>query len=378
MTAAAKREPRGRLIWGGFGLTAWLRLLARNRFAVDPPFRGAALTATAISAISSLLGLVQEARYGPAIRRTRVREAPVFVLGHWRCGTTFLFDLLSRDERFAYPDTYDCFFANHFLVSRDFVTRRLPLQGDRGIDRVPLGWGQPREDEFALCALGLPSPYLTAAFPNRPPQHPEYLDLRGLSARKRHAWMRVYRRFLQALTFKKQKRLLLKCPPHTARLPVLRRMFPDARFVHIVRDPFAVIPSTLRLWRTVFESLGLQKPTFAGLEAFVFANFERLYACLEEDRHLVKPNRFHELRYEDLVADPVGQVRSIYERLDVADFEPLRPALEDYLAELDGYQATQHQVSPELRSGILGHCGAMLRRYGYAVPEAPPGWSKEE
>ncbi|MBY0525101.1 MAG: sulfotransferase [Gemmataceae bacterium] len=365
MSDPAPPAASGRLIWGGFCLSAWLRLLARNRFDVAPPFRRAARTATLLSAVSSLLGVAQEMCFGRAIRRTKLRDAPIFILGHWRCGTTFLFDLLSRDERFAYPDTYECFFPGHFLVSRDFVTRRVPLGGDRGVDRVPLGWGQPREDEFALCALGAPSPYLTAAFPNRPPQCPESLDLHGLSPRDRHAWARTYHRFLQALTLKKGKRLLLKCPPHTARLRVLGRRFPDARFIHIVRDPFAVIPSTLRLWRTVFDSLGLQTPTYAGLEDYVFENFRCVYQRLDQDRPGIPASRFHELRYEDLVAGPLGQLRTIYERLALEGFEQQQPELTRYLATLRDYEPNRHQLSPELRAGIQRHCGDVLRRYGY-------------
>jgi hypothetical protein len=321
--------------------------------------------ATLLSAASSLLGLVQEVRYGRAIRRTKVREAPIFILGHWRCGTTFLFDLLSRDERFGYPNTYECFFPGHFLVSRDFVTRRVVLQGRRQVDQVPVGWDEPHEDEFALCALGVPSPYLTTVFPNRPPQHSAYLDLYGLRPPERHAWERTYVRFLQALTFKKRKRLLLKSPPHTARLRWLVRLFPEARFIHIVRDPFAVIPSTLRLWRTVFDSLGLQGPTYGELEDYVFDNFRRLYQRLDQHRPLIAPSQFHELRYEELVADPLAKVGAIYEQLGLGDFERRRPVLEKYLATLRDYQPNRHAVSPELGARIERQCSAVLGRYGY-------------
>lgn len=365
MSAAESKSPRGRLIWGGFCLSGWLRLLLRNRFAVEPPYRRAAGIVTMLSTVSSVLGVAQEICHGRAIRRTKLLEAPVFILGHWRCGTTFLFDLLSRDHRFAYPDTYECLFPGHFLVSRDFVTRRLPLQGDRGVDKVPLGWGQPREDEFGLCALGQPSPYLTAAFPNRPPQDSAFLDLCGISERERRSWERAYSGFLRAITYQKQKRLLLKCPPHTARVPVLKRLFPEARFIHIVRDPFAVIPSTIRLWHTVFDGLGLQTPTYVGLEDYVFSNFRRLYERLEKDRRLLSPSRYAELRYEELVADPLRAVESIYEQLSIGEFEPLRARLQEYLASLRDYQPNRHEVSPELRANILQNCGEMMRRYGY-------------
>src|SRR5205807_2681055 len=97
-----------------------------------------------------------------------------------------------------------------------------------------------------------------------------------------------------------RKPLVLKSPPHTARIPVLAPMFPGARFVHLVRDPYVVFASTVNLWRTLFALHGLQKPTFAGLEEYVLATHVRMQQRLEEGRRLLPPAQFYELRYEDL------------------------------------------------------------------------------
>ena len=51
------------------------------------------------------------------------------------------------------------------------------------MDNMLAGWDRPQEDEFALCNMGVPSPYLTFVFPNHPPQYPEYLDLEGVPAK---------------------------------------------------------------------------------------------------------------------------------------------------------------------------------------------------
>src|SRR5438045_5935177 len=151
--------------------------------------------------------------------------------------------------------------------------------------------------------LGLPSPYLTIAFPNRPPQFAEYLDLEGLSLRELANWKRTFRRFLQVLTFKNPRRLVLKSPPHSCRIKVLLELFPDARFVHIVRDPRVVFPSTVNLWMSMARNHGLQTPVWSGLEEKVFTEFRTIYDRLEEPRPKLtaEPGRFHELHYEDLV-----------------------------------------------------------------------------
>jgi len=356
-------------IWGGYALTGWLRLLARNRFRVDRGRRAVAMRNTLGCALSSVLGLFQRLIYGRRIARTVLAEPPLFVLGHWRSGTTFLHDLLALDPRHTFPTTYECFMPHHFLLSEKFVKRRFPINTHRQMDEVEWSWDTPQEDEWALALLGQPSPYLTIAFPNRPPQDAAYLDLDGVPHRHREAWKQTLYRFAQVLAYKKPGRLVLKSPTHTARLQVLREVFPEARFVHIVRNPYHVIPSTLTTFRLVYGSMALQRPTFQGLEELVFSTYERMFRRLEEGRSLVDPAHFFELRYEDLTRDPLAGVRAIYEHLGLGGFEAVRPRLEEYLGRLKDYHAGHHELPADLRARIAERCAAVIRRYGYAAPD---------
>src|SRR5205085_4351877 len=85
--APARREWAPR-IWEGCDFFAWLRLLARNRFAVHPSYGYIAVIVTFVSACHTALRLVQATLYGNRVARTRLRHAPVFIIGHWRAGTT--------------------------------------------------------------------------------------------------------------------------------------------------------------------------------------------------------------------------------------------------------------------------------------------------
>jgi hypothetical protein len=213
--------------------------------------------------------------------------------------------------------------------------------------------------------MGQPSPYLTIAFPNHPPQDQAALDLEGLSPLKRAAWKRAFLLLLRRITFRNPKRLVLKSPTHTCRIRTLLELFPDAQFIHIVRDPYIVFPSTVNLWKSLYQTHGLQTPTFAGLEEHVFATFTRMYEKLEEGRKLVEPSRFYELRYEELVADPVGEMRKLYEHLGLGGFEAVRPRLEEYLAKNRDYRTNRYDLAPELRAEIGRRWGDAIRRYGY-------------
>src|SRR5947199_8319137 len=135
--------------------------------------------------------------------------------------------------------------------------------------------------------LGLPSPYQHIAFPQNPPPPPEYLDLDGLPHRTRDRWKRAFYTYLQTLTYKDPRRLVLKSPPHTARVPALLELFPDARFVYIARNPSVVFPSTVNLWKSLYRKHGLQTPTFAGLEEHVFSTFVRMDERYEAGKKLI-------------------------------------------------------------------------------------------
>jgi hypothetical protein len=372
MTTPADRAARQRewtpRIWEGCDFFGWLRLLVRNRCAVDPPYLYIAAVVTVVSFCHTLLRLVEEAVYGGRVRRTVFAEAPLFIVGHWRTGTTLLHELLILDDRHTFPTTYECLDANHFLLTESWLPRLLPflMPSRRPMDNMAAGWDRPQEDEFALCMLGQPSPYLSIAFPNRPPQGQEALDLERLSPRARKSWGRALVHFLRRVTFRRPGRLILKSPTHSCRIRELLRLFPEARFVHIVRDPYVVFPSTVNLWKSLYETHGLQKPTFAGLEEHVFRTFSHLYDKVEEGKRLVEPGRFYELRYEDLVCDPVGQMRALYEHLGLGGFEELRPRLERYLTGTRDYRTNRYALPPALRDEVTRRWGDVIRRYGYA------------
>lgn len=368
LPATAGGVPWSPTLWQGAPLAAWLRLLRDHRFAISPQRLTLALVDSALSLAGSAAGLLQEARYGRRIRRTRL-EPPLFILGHWRSGTTFLHDLLALDPRFGYPTTYQCFCPAHFLVTERWFANRTMflLPATRPMDGVTVGMDRPQEDEIALALLtGDASPYLDWAFPDDAPGYDRYLDLADLSPAELRRWQQTLHRFLQAVTVRRRKRLVLKSPAHTARVPVLRAMFPGAQFVHIVRDPRAVIPSTLKLHRAMALAQGLQAaPTFDGLERRVFATYERLFARLDEARPRMEPGRFHELRYEDLVRDPAGELRRLHDCLALGGWDAYEPLLQSHLSAQATYQAAEYDLSERELAEIAQRCGSVIRRFGY-------------
>jgi len=364
------RRTLGASPWIGMHLSGWIDALRRADFRVDRKYIPQATAITLLASHNVFLRALVNFRFGRELEKVRIEHPPIFIIGHWRCGTTYLHELLGLDPRHTYPTLYECTSPNIFVWEipriKSAISKYVPTK--RPFDNMSWGFEAHGEDEFALCNLGLPSPYINMAFPNGSLLYRRYLDLEGLSTEEREVWKKGLVTFIEHVTFLRPKRVVLKSPTHTFRIRTLLEAFPEALFVHIVRNPYEVFPSTMHLWKTSCDIYSLQEPRLDGLEECVFKTFDHLHDQLEETRGLVAPERFHELRYEDLVVDPIDEVRKLYDHLSLGRFEELLPELERHIEGLGEYKRNRYDMSPELIERIGRRWAPIIERYGYSVP----------
>ena len=347
----------------------WWSLLAKNGFRVSPRRLHLALGVIVFTPFNDLLGLIQHLAHGRRIEKTVLEQDPVFILGHWRSGTTLMHELLVLDEQFASPTTYACFAPWHFLVTEKLMVKfgSSLLPDKRPMDNMKAGWELPQEDEFALMNLGAPTPYLRIAFPKSDSPWMNFLDMRNVEPRDLERWQRKLMWFVQALTYQHGKQLVLKSPPHTGRVSQLLKMFPNAKFVHMVRDPRKLYASTLRLWQSLEDIQAMQiEKDDSRLKAYVWECLTRMYSAFEADRAQIPAGRIVDVHYEDLVADPLKTVEQVYTQLALGDFSKVRPAIAQRFAADREYQVNEHRISPELEAAVLANWGPYAQRYGYA------------
>jgi hypothetical protein len=347
--------------------TVWIELLLENYRHIHPSKLGRAAAITAASPLFSALSLLQEALFRDEIASVKLRDDPIFVIGHWRSGTTLLHELLCLDTRLAYPDTSACMNPSQFLIdgvgTRTFAKRGSPVK--RPMDNMTVSATSPQEDEFALFALGAPSPYMHWMFPADLKAHSEYFDLKGLSPRRLEQWKSIFRSFVTRVAVKKPDRLVLKSPTHSFRVGVLSEMFPRSVFVHIVRNPYVLFPSTRLLLTRMFELYGLTQYESAELEEYVLRTGQRMHVSLSSAIPDLGPNRFHRVRYEDLVTHPVDEMTLLYDRLKLGPIEPVLPALENYLQAHTGYETNKFELTCDEERRISERWHDMIQQYGY-------------
>jgi hypothetical protein len=353
----------------GFTLGDWLRFLAENRFAVDPPYWPRACLITAGCIQNSFYRFWERLLYERAIQGAQP-QPPLFILGIWRSGTTHLHNLLARDPRFATPRTYEVLFPHTFLttmrVNAPFLDWMIP--GERPQDNVKMTMHEPQEDEFALNALTQLSPLLAWTFPRREAYYSRFISLRDCTREEIARWQDALRWIVKKLTYKYARPLVLKSPCHTARIKLLLEVFPDARFVHIHRNPYDVFLSTQHLRKTAAPVSTLQRLDFRGAEERSLEQYEDAFRAYFEQRSLIPSGRIYDLGYEDLEADPIGQMRRLYEGLDLGDFAAVEPALQAYLTSIAGYRKNRFpEVDPFWKEQIARRWRRCFDEWGYPI-----------
>ncbi len=362
----------GRLIyfWFGMRFVALIKLFWRGRFSFTLNCIPDTLLLFLWVPWNSVLYWISEAKYATRARTAPLDKPPIFVIGHWRTGTTLLHDLFSVDPHLAYPTTFECFFPHHFLLTEGTLPKvmKVLLPKRRPQDDVPVGFDRPQEEEFAMMMLGQGTPYLTHAWPRFGPADSDYLDFKGLSEADKKTWADAYVWLYRRLALKHEnKRLVMKTPANAARLKLLTKLFPDARYVYLARNPLDVFPSTVKLWRALYSTQGLHNPPRLDpwLDDYILDMFVRLTEDYEEDRHLIPKNHLVELRYEDFVKDPVANMLDIYARLGIEGFAEAEAPMREFLRDRSEHQVSRYELPEALKRKVIARLKPYIDRFGY-------------
>jgi hypothetical protein len=355
-------------ILAGVTFGDWVRLLRENRFSIDPPFWLRAQAITTQSLLNSAVRRHEERTYLPQVMAMDV-PPPLFILAHWRSGTTHLHHLLAADRRFASPNIYETSYPHTFLTTESRSARLVGamLPPTRPMDRVRQTPDSPNEDEFAICAMTFRSPCIGWVFPRRAEHHDRYMTFRGVLDRELEEWKQALVLFAKKLTWKYGKPLLLKSPPHTCRIKLLLELFPEARFVHIHRNPFRVYQSTRHTLSRVLRLTRLQGGTEYDAEGSVLRRYREMYEVFFEEKGLISERRYCEVGFESLESDPIGTMRGVYETLSLPDFRGAEADLKAYVATISGYRKNSFSdLAPETRGRIAVEWGRCFAVWGYS------------
>jgi hypothetical protein len=352
---------------------SWFKLLRQNP-EIDPRFLPRILVVSLFSLLASPLRAYERLRYDALLERTPVHPAPLFIIGHWRTGTTHLQNLLCQDPNFSYISTFQAMTPGFCLTGNGplekvlgWITNR--LYQTRLIDNIPLKMDTPQEEEYALANL-IPYSFLHMfSFPRKAKEIFErYVLFKNLAPQELAEWERTYLQVLRKNSLLSDgNRPVLKNPAHSGRLSTVLRLFPQGKFIHLYRNPYHVFLSTRRLYQVVLPRSQLQRIDMAQVDAYILSFYTQLMHKFLADKALIPIENLLEVRYEDLGAAPLVQIERIYRVLDLPGFEQVQADIQKYLDSIAGYQKNEYVLTQEIIDKVNQHWAFAFDEWGYKM-----------
>lgn len=280
-------------------------------------------------------------------------EQPVFILGHWRSGTTLLHNLLTLDDQFAYPNLFQVSRPHQFLFREAMVEKRFEHMKaqKRAMDNMEVTFRDPGEDESGISVMSQRSPLISWTFPNNHSYYTRFHTFANVDNKDIERWQNSLLVFFKKLTWRYKKPLVLKSPLHTGRIEILLQLFPDARFIHIVRNPYTVFKSTQKLYRKMLPKTCLQTPDFTKWDDYIIEDYKTMYDAFLGQKAKIPKKQFYELRFENLEKDKMVEIEEIYKYFKLSGFENLKTKIFSYEKKNKNFKKNIHS---EINESLIG------------------------
>ncbi|NEN92721.1 MAG: sulfotransferase, partial [Okeania sp. SIO3H1] len=308
-----------------------------SKYGVDMPYLGRACIFLLGSLAEFPFSVYEDFIYGSRIEAARLTEDPVFVIGHWRSGTTHLHNILTQDPQWATPRHLNVFYPKTFFTFERFrfiLSNLLPE--DRGYDRVKVKLDMPEEEEEALLSYSHRSFYHAVIFPQMTDDFfRRYALFENIGAEEFAAWQQDYLWFLKKINLSFRGRpLLLKNPVNTCRIAALTQLFPQARFIHIYRNPYEVFESNIKMIQIHTQNMRLQKLfDLKELHEGILRRYILMMQAYDRQKQSIPSNRLVEVSFEQVRDRPLETLKQVYTQLNFSGWESAFPHFERYIEE---------------------------------------------
>lgn len=318
----------------------------------------------------------------PSLRRTEVGE-PVFCVGHARSGTTYLHRLMAQDDQFSVVLMYEMFFPSLlekrllrlvWAADERLFGKRLRHRIDAVEERTfaetndmhRTGFFAAEEDDF-LLTWSLASGFWIVLFPYL--GQLDFYHVDAWSDRKRRRLMSFYKECVRRqLALTGRRTHLSKNPTFCGRVEALIEIFPDAKFIVPMRNPYETIPSLLKMLQTTWQ--------LQGRDERLIRDSMRILADQSFDSYchpLEVLARHPEIRscvvdYRELVGQPAATMARVYDELEL-DLPP-RVAAAISASRGQGHETTHRYSLDEFGldpQAIHLRLAALFDRFGWSI-----------
>ncbi len=355
----------------GTNIINWINLLIKSKFRINIKCIPKAILITLATILNLPIFIIEHLIYQVRVKNIKIQKDPIFVIGHWRSGTTYLVNLLSKDQRFSYFNVIETFLPSMFLSSYPLLKACLSivLPKTRPMDKVKIDFHSPQEEEFSIANLSTYSISHMSVFPKDRNKYMEYGLFEDMNKQVRNNWKRNYMSLIKKMTYKYNgKRLLLKSPSNTCKIKEILELFPNAKFIHIYRNPYKVCSSTFKMYKRLFPIFSLQGE-IDDQEArdFQLELYERFWKKFLKEKELIPKENLIEIKYENFINNPMKYAQKIYNKLQLPSFSKAKYDLNKYIKSQKSYTPSKHNIPKEVKQRIQKNCKFVFDEYGYEL-----------
>ena len=309
------------------------------------------------------LSFIENIFYKKKLKGYEPKKPPIYVLGHWRSGTSFLQSLLGASPQFVFHTKFQTFFPESFLVTEKTIKQPATsiLQQVGLID----------SSEIEISMLNQAKPYSFhwgQVFPKSWKHYfDKYLFWDTISDEEAEQWNRNVKYLNKKVNFvNPDKQLLVKNPGDTARAKAILNLYPDVKFVFVHRNPYDVYYSSVKLWKKILNNLSLQEITLEEIKEAIIYTYKRVHEKYINDKALIPEGNLVEISYEELKDNPLQTMKVIYEELGLKDFEKDKPSLHKYLEGIS-HTPTDYKYKTKDLERIHDQWEFMFKHFNYPM-----------
>ena len=160
-----------------------------------------------------------------------------------------------------------------------------------------------------------------------------------LDSEQLRKWKSSYKLLIKkAIKNTKGNRYLSKNPPNTGRIKVLLEMFPDAKFIHIHRNPIEVFLSTQNFYNKMLPPLQLQSISKEEIDLNIQRVYKKIMSDYLNQKELIPSKNLIEVSYDELEENPTAILNRIYETLNFDNYDLASKNFENYIDKLKSYK----------------------------------------
>jgi len=318
---------------------------------------------------------IELAIYNKKISRHRLTKDPVFILGFYRSGTSYLHQLMSLDDRIGYHSNFQMVLPEIMLTCEkilapvfEFICLTFRLKDS--VHRVPLSFRFPGEEDATMTTSGNPRGVQWGYFfPKKMNEiFEKYVLFENIPASEFEGWKQDFIFLLNKISLANHsKQLVLKSPPNTARIKLLLSIFPNAKFIFIHRNPYDVYVSNQQFWKVTQKIFALGGATTEEINSIILDTYSKMMHRYLLEKDLIPNGQLIEIRYDDFIEQPLEGMRKIYEEIELDNFNYCENKMKSFIDGQKSFVRLKHEIPKVEKEAVSRKFEPFIRHWNYPL-----------